>query len=73
MHHRGRFSNGNKLTSQQEGIRQKEHQCLVEEDFRRDSAIAHGDPSTSARRLDDELTPQHRGIPWATHSGIWNQ
>ncbi|KAG5523667.1 hypothetical protein RHGRI_030600 [Rhododendron griersonianum] len=74
---------GDELTSQQGGIPRKEHQCIMEEPvtlFRagtpmhhRDGAIADREPSASAHRLGDKLTPQQGGIPWATQRGIRNQ
>ncbi|KAG5513054.1 hypothetical protein RHGRI_038523 [Rhododendron griersonianum] len=83
--HRGRISHeiGEELTSQQEGIPRREHQCIIKEGFqhqciievvfRRDSAIANREPSTGARHLGDKLLPPQGGIPWATQRGIRNQ
>ncbi|KAI8542386.1 hypothetical protein RHMOL_Rhmol08G0134900 [Rhododendron molle] len=33
---------GDELTTQQQGIPRRERQCVIEEDYERDSAVAHG-------------------------------
>jgi hypothetical protein len=38
----GAHHQGDELTSPQGGIPRKENQCIIEEDYERDSAVANG-------------------------------